>query len=142
MHLAFYSEIARRDVTAARKYLAEEGYRATADDTRRARQDLLTPNLRSVARAGDFFGTTDCHDLLFHVQEHQLTIPQIKSLIAETGTRFIGFAFDPIRARHYAALFAQAGKSAADLDAWHEFELRNAETFSGMYEFWIQKPRA
>jgi len=29
-----------------------------------------------------------------------------------------------------------------DLDAWHEFELRNAQTFSGMYEFWIQKPRA
>jgi len=142
MHLALYSELARRDVTAARKYVAEKGYRATADDIRRARQDILNSNLRSVARAGDFFSTSDCRDLLFHVHEHQLTIPQIKSLIAETGTRFIGFAFDPMRARHYAALFAQAGKSTVDLDAWHEFELRNAQTFSGMYEFWIQKPRA
>ncbi len=142
MHLGLYSEVARRTITAARGYLAEKGYRATADDIRRARQDLVDSNLRDVARSGDFFATSECRDLLFHVQEHQLTIPQIKTLLIDNGLRFIGFAFDPMRARHYAALFAQAGRSAADLDAWHEFETRNPQTFAGMYQFWAQKQRA
>jgi SAM-dependent methyltransferase len=139
MRLGLYSELARRDVTAARKYIAEKGYRPTTDDIRRARQDLLDSNLRSVARAGDFFSTSEFRDLLFHVQEHQLTIPKIKSFLAEAGLTFIGFAFDPPRAAHYASLFAQAGQSTADLDAWHEFEQRNPETFSSMYQFWAQK---
>jgi len=142
MHLGLYSEAARRTITAARAYLAEKGYRASAADIRRARQDLMDSNLRDVARSGDFFATSECRDLLFHVQEHQLTIPQIKKLLADNGLRFIGFAFDPMRARHYAALFAQAGRSAADLDAWHEFETRNPQTFAGMYQFWAQKQRA
>ena len=71
-----------------------------------------------------------------------MTIPQIKALLADNGLRFIGFAFDPMRARHYADLFAQAGASPADLDAWHAFETRNPDTFLGMYQFWVQKQPA
>ncbi len=26
-----------------------------------------------------------------------------------------------------------------DLDRWHEFETKNPDTFSGMYQFWVQK---
>jgi 2-polyprenyl-3-methyl-5-hydroxy-6-metoxy-1,4-benzoquinol methylase len=139
MHLGLYSEVARRDVTAARNYVAEKGYRPTVDGIRRCRQDLLNSQLRSVARASDFFSTSECRDLLFHVQEHQLTIAKIKSLLAEAGLSFIGFVFDPPRARHYALLFAQAEKSTTDLDAWAEFETRNPGTFEGMYQFWAQK---
>ena len=142
MHLGLYSQSARRDITAARKYVADKGYHPTAIDIRCARQDLLNSELRSVAGFGDFFSISECRDLLFHVQEHQMTIPQIKSLLTDNGLRFIGFAFDPTRARHYAAAFAQAGKSLTDLDAWHEFETRNPDTFAGMYQFWAQKPRA
>ena len=140
MHLGLYSQLARRDITAARKYVAEKGYASTAADIRRARQDLLNTDLRGMARKSDFFSTSECRDMLFHVQEHQLTIPQIKALLAENGLRFIGFAFDPMRARHYASLFAQSGKSSADLDAWHEFETQNPATFSDMYQFWVHKP--
>ena len=139
MRLGLYSEVARRDVTAARNYVAQKGYRPTVDSIRRCRQDLLNSHLRSVARASDFFSTSECRDLLFHVQEHQLTIAKIKSLLAETGLSFIGFVFDAPRARHYASLFAQAGKSTTDLDAWAEFETHNPRTFEGMYQFWIQK---
>ncbi len=139
MHLGLYSEAARRQLTAARKYIAEKGYRAMLEDIRRARQDILTSNLRDVARASDFFSTSECRDLLFHVHEQQLTIPKIQSLLAQNGLTFIGFAFDPPRAMHYASLFAQNGKSSADLNAWHEFELHNPDTFSGMYQFWAQK---
>ena len=142
MHLGLYSELARRNITAARKYIAEKGYRPTPAEIRRARQDLANSDLRGLARAPDFYSTSECRDLLFHVQEQQLTIPQIKSLLADNALRFLGFAFDPMRARHYAGLFAQAGKSPIDLDAWQEFETRNTDTFAGMYQFWVQKPAA
>jgi 2-polyprenyl-3-methyl-5-hydroxy-6-metoxy-1,4-benzoquinol methylase len=142
MHLGLYSALARRDVTAARAYVAEKNYQSTAEDIRRARQDILTTHLRDIGRVGDFFTTSECRDLLFHVQEHQMSIPQIKALLADTGLRFIGFAFDPMRARQYAAMFAQAGRSTADLDAWHDFETCNPDTFLGMYQFWVQKPPA
>ncbi len=140
MFLGLYSELARREVTAARKYLAEKGYLPTAEDIRRARQDLLNSSLRGVARANDFFTMSECRDLLFHVQEHQFTIPKIKSLLADTGLRFIGFMFDPPRLMHYARQFAEARQSMSDLDAWHVFEQRNPDTFASMYQFSVQKP--
>ena len=96
--------------------------------------------LRGVARRDDFFSTSECRDMLFHVQEHQLTVAQLKAMLAGTGLRFIGFAFDPARARQYAAQFAQSGRSPTDLDAWHAFETQNPDTFAGMYQFWVQKP--
>lgn len=141
MHLGLYSEAARRTVTAARKYVADKGYTTRGDDIRRARQDLLNSNLRSVSNIGDFYSTSECRDLLFHVQEHQLTIPKIATLLEEAGLTFVGFAFDPPTATHFASLFARSGKSLTDLGAWHDFEQRHPETFAAMYQFWVQKPR-
>ena len=140
MHLGLYSEAGRRTVTAARKYVADKGYGTSADDIRRARQDLLNSNLRSVGNIGDFYSTSECRDLLFHVQEHQLTIPKIVMLLEEAGLTLVGFVFDPPRAAHVASLFARAGKSLSDLGAWHDFEQHHPETFAAMYQFWVQKP--
>ena len=62
MHLGFYSELGRRDVVAARAFIAERGYGSTPADIRRCRQDLLDTPLRSVARFIDFFSTSECRD--------------------------------------------------------------------------------
>jgi 2-polyprenyl-3-methyl-5-hydroxy-6-metoxy-1,4-benzoquinol methylase len=139
MRLGFYSETARRDVVAARAFIAERGYRPTADDIRRCRQDLLDSPLSRVANASDFFSTSECRDLLFHVQEQRLTIPQIKSFIAENALNFIGFEFGPQALQQYRGIFAQSGRRMQDLDAWYEIEQRQPQTFAGMYQFWVQK---
>jgi 2-polyprenyl-3-methyl-5-hydroxy-6-metoxy-1,4-benzoquinol methylase len=139
LRLGLYSRIARREIGAARRYLAERGYASTAEDIRRARQDILGSDYRGVARSNDFFTTSECRDLLFHVQEQQMTLPQIKEMLAGNGLRFIGFAFDPLTARRVNEAFAAEGKSPADLDAWDSFEQRNPDMFRGMYQFWTQK---
>jgi len=36
-------------------------------------------------------------------------------------------------------MFAAAGWSMTNLDRWHEFETKYPDTFSGMYQFWVQK---
>lgn len=140
MHLGLYSELARRHVAAARAFIAEHGFRPTADDIRRCRQDLMnSPLSAAIGKLGDFYSTSECRDLLFHVQEHRLTIPQIKSFLIEQDLKFIGFEFDPRVSRHYRSIFADARWSMVDLDRWHAFEIENQDTFLGMYQFWVQK---
>ncbi len=59
----------RRAVVAARALIGERGYGSTPAEIRRCRQDLLDTPLRSIARFGDFFSTSECREMLFHVQE-------------------------------------------------------------------------
>jgi SAM-dependent methyltransferase len=141
MRVGLYSEIARRNVSinAARAFIKERGYASTADDIRRCRQDLLSSPLKSVATTGDFFSTSECRDLLFHVQERQLTIPDIKSFIAANGLKFIGFEFKPDLQQHYRQMFSRSGWQMTDLDRWHDLEVKNPDLFILMYQFWVQK---
>lgn len=139
LRLGLYSRIARREISAARRYLAERGYGSTARDIRRARQDILASEYRGVAQSNDFYTTSECRDLLFHVQEQQMSLPEIKAMLVDNGQRFIGFELDPMAARRASEAFAATGRSTADLDAWNEFEQRNPAAFRGMYQFWSQK---
>ena len=139
MHLAFYSDVGRGDVAAARMFIAERKFGATPHDIRRCRQELLATPLASVTRFTDFFTTSECRDLLFHVHEARVTIPVIKDFIRENELKFIAFEFDlPVQMRQRAQ-FAAAGWSLADLDRWQEVETKYPDTFSGMYQFWVQK---
>jgi 2-polyprenyl-3-methyl-5-hydroxy-6-metoxy-1,4-benzoquinol methylase/transposase-like protein len=139
MHLGLYSELGRRDVVAARAFIAARGYGASPAEIRRARQDLLATPLAAITRIGDFFSTSECRDLLFHVQESRTTIPAIKAFLGGHGLTFIGFEFGEAQLRRYRALFAEKGWSTSDLDRWHEIETGDPDTFSGMYQFWVQK---
>jgi SAM-dependent methyltransferase/Tfp pilus assembly protein PilF len=142
MQLGLYSEAARRNVVAARALIAERGYRPVADDIRSARQEIIAssdPLLNSLTRTGDFFTTNECRDLLFHVQEHRITLPQIKAFLAENGVQFSGFILDALTLHRFAQRFPEPA-AATDLDRWHDFETQAPETFARMYQFWVRKP--
>src|SRR5215510_13222782 len=138
MRVGLYSEFARREIVAARAFILARGYRPTADDIRRCRQELLNSPLSGVAKFGDFFSTSECRDLRFHVQECRLTIPDIKSFIVENDLKFIGFEFAPRIMQHYRNMFG-GERFMSDLDRWHALETEKPDTFAGMYQFWIQK---
>jgi Tfp pilus assembly protein PilF/SAM-dependent methyltransferase len=143
MGLGFYSELARRHVVKAREFIAAHGYSSAPDDIRRFRQDLTTEDmsveLQWLSTMPDFYSTSDCRDLLFHVQEHRLTLSQIESFLVELGLRFIGFELDPQVLHQYRARFAD-DPSCTNLRNWARFEADNPDTFVGMYKFWIQHP--
>ena len=139
MHLGFYSETGRSDVVAARAFIAQRGFGSTPAEIRHCRQEILKTHLASVTRFNDFFSTSECRDLLFHVQENRLTIPAINNFVALNGLRFLGFEFASGAMARYRGLFAQQGWSMTDLDRWHEVEIKYPDTFSGMYQFWVQK---
>src|SRR5262249_22456750 len=139
--VGLYSEMARADIAAARAFIAERGYQPTAADIRRCRQDLLADGaqFKNVVGSGDFFSMSNCRDLLFHVQEHRLTIPQIAGFIADNGLAFVRFDLNHLTAQRYRTKFPNDA-AMADLAGWDAFERENPGTFAGMYQFWVQKP--
>ncbi len=46
--------------------------------------------IRKIIKSSDFFSLSECRDLLFHVQEHRLTLPQIAQFIDENGSEISG----------------------------------------------------
>jgi SAM-dependent methyltransferase len=140
MHVGLYSESGRRDVWAARKLIAQRGFGSTADEIRRCRQELLETPLGSVTRFTDFFTTSECRDLLFHVHEARLNIPALKGFITKHQLKFLGFEFNLPTAQRHRDRFASAGWAWTDLDRWYTYETESPDIFSGMYQFWIQKP--
>jgi tetratricopeptide (TPR) repeat protein/SAM-dependent methyltransferase len=145
MQIGLYSEIARRAVVSARELIAERGYQPVPEDIRRCREEIMAADqgslLKSLIQADDFFTTSECRDLLFHVQEHRLTLPDIKSFLAENDVQFSGFILAAPTVRSFATRFPEAS-AMTDLDCWNVFELGAPSTFSGMYQFWVQKPAA
>jgi 2-polyprenyl-3-methyl-5-hydroxy-6-metoxy-1,4-benzoquinol methylase len=142
MLLGLYSKFARREITLAREFIAQRGFGHSADDIRRCRQELMalddTAPLKQVTRFGDFYTTSTCRDLIFHVQEHQFSIPDIKAFLTAHGLTFIGFVVDPVVQQLYRSRFA-GDAAMTDLDGWHALEQENPPTFAGMYQFWVQK---
>jgi tetratricopeptide (TPR) repeat protein/SAM-dependent methyltransferase len=142
MRIGLYSELARTAIVAARAFIADRGYGSSPEDIRRCRQDIIALDeaspVRPVIQAGDFYSTSSCRDLLFHVQEHRFTLPAIKKFLAEQRLQFLGFDTD-IGVRAHYNLDHPDDPAAIDLDGWHEFELRNQHIFSGMYQFFVQR---
>jgi ubiquinone/menaquinone biosynthesis C-methylase UbiE len=138
MRVSLYSELGRADVVAARRFIAERNFGSTAEAIRRCRQDILGSRLQTIASYGDFFTTSECRDMLFHVQEQRLTIPQIQQFLTTHGLRFIGFEVDTETAAAYRARFAH-DQAMMELDHWHTFETGRPATFAAMYKFWCQR---
>jgi hypothetical protein len=143
MFLGFYSELARRHEVRAREFIAARGYASTLDDIRRFRRDFVVRDssveLEWLSSTQDFYSTSECRDLLFHVQEHRLTLDQIKSFLADEGLRFIGLELDRSVLHQFRLRFAD-DPFCTNLRNWARFEADNPDTFAGMYRFWIQKP--
>ena len=142
MRLGLYSKIARQDLVDARKFIVQRGYHPSADDIRRCRQELTgfgddTPLKRATERS-DFFSTSTCRDLLFHIQEHQLSLPEISTFLSQNRLEFLGFNLPGHVLQNFRRRFPN-DKTMTDLNHWHRFETENPVIFAGMYQFWIQK---
>ena len=97
------------------------------------------PLLAAACRRADFYSLSGCRDLLFHVEEHRLNLPEIAAFIEGEGLAFLGFDAETARcSRRYAARFPQ-DRAKTDLGCWHQFETENPDTFAAMYQFWVQK---
>jgi tetratricopeptide (TPR) repeat protein/SAM-dependent methyltransferase len=141
MYLGLYSALGRQHIVNVRRLIAERGYRSSPDDIRRFREQIVAEAERSdigrLWQSPDFYNMSGCRDLCFHVQEHRLTIPQIKAFLDGNGLTFIGFVVDPRIQNEVESQFP----NEAEIDRWHRHETGHPNMFSGQYHFWLQKPR-
>jgi hypothetical protein len=79
--------------------------------------------------------------MLFHVMEHQFTIPQIKAFIVEQRLSFLGFDIDSDNLARFQQQFPDPA-ALVDLDCWERFEAANPRAFIQTYLFYVQSPVA
>jgi len=94
-------------------------------------------NHKNIRSFSDFYSLSELRDLLFHVQEHRFTIPQIKDCLSQLGLKFCGFESGKI-VKNFK-LTNTGTDDLYDLDKWNAYEKANPSTFIGMYQFWCQK---
>ena len=138
MRIGLYSDLARRVIVEARAHIAARGYRATAGDIRKCRQDIIreAERWKMLLGGNDFYSMSGCRDLLFNVMEHRFTVPEIAAFLSENDLSFL--AFEPFDDPAVIDKFHKQFPGAADeaeLDQWHRFEADHPETFWGMYIF-------
>ena len=140
MKIGLYSELARHHIVEVRKEITVRKVGTSEADIRKFRRALAEShdeNHQLLTTSPDFFTLSTLRDLIFHVQEHRFTLPQIKNCLDQLGLKFCGFevqdAISNFRKLH--------GKEADiyDLALWHEYEESNPKAFAGMYQFWCQK---
>ncbi len=145
MKIGLYSAAARQPVADASNVIRQRAVGKNTAEILQFRKDMLAADfwhksqLRDLAKWPDFYTTSEFRDLVFHVQEHRFDLLQINSVLDQLNLRFAGFEFADNRMKDNFRSIYQHHENMFDLNLWHRFEMNNLETFSGMYQFWVQK---
>ena len=142
MKLGFYSGLARRDIVRVRSLISLAGIGSSSQNIRGYRKHLLglkiSENYGFATSSSDFFSTSACRDLLFHVQEHRMNLRTLNRFLKDNNLTFLGFEIDSSVIQAYKKRFLN-DMPATNLEQWHIYEEENPDTFIGMYQFSIQK---
>ena len=140
MKIGLYSELARQHIVRMREEINQSGIGSSDVAMRSFRSDVINSSEehhKRIRSAKEFYSLSELRDLLFHVQEHRFTIPQLKDCLSELDLKFCGFAADVI-VRDFK-LTNTGADDPYNLDKWHSYEEANPNTFIAMYQFWCQK---
>ena len=121
-----------------RNLISKQGIGSSSQEIRDYRKHLLGLKDSFATSSSDFFSTSACRDLLFHVKEHRMNLKILADFFKDHGLNFLGFEIDSSVIRAYKKRFPN-DPSATNLDQWRIYEEENPDTFIGMYQFWIQK---
>ena len=140
MKIGLYSELARQNIIRMREEIKQSGI-GSSDASMKSFRSLVINSSKEhhkkIRSSSDFYSMSELRDLLFHVQEHRFTIPQLKKRLSELDLRFCGFEADKI-VRDFK-LVNIGDDDPYNLDKWSSYEEANPQCFIGMYQFWCQK---
>ena len=140
MKIGLYSELARQYIVEIRQEISEAGIGSSDEEMKSFRANVINSDHdhhRKILHSHDFYSLSTLRDLLFHIQEHRFTIPQIQDCLSELGLKFCGFDTEKIVSQF--KLTNTEGDDLYDLDKWQDYERANPDVFAGMYQFWCQK---
>ena len=140
MRIGLYSELARQEILKIRKEIMLQKVGTSVSEIRKFRQFLAESkdkDHQQLTKSSDFYSLSTLIDLIFHVQEHRFTLPQIQNCLDKLGLNFCGFISKDIILN-----FKEFHGKDADiysLELWNQFEKSNTQIFANMYQFWCQK---
>ena len=140
MRIGLYSELARLQIAEVRKEITLRKVGTSEADIKKFRQSLIESYKeyhQLLTKSTDFFSLSTFRDLIFHVQEHRFTLPQIKKCLNKLGLKFCGFENKDVISNFRK--FYRKEVDIYDLALWHQYEENNPRSFGGMYVFWCQK---
>ena len=143
LKLGLYSEIARTGIKEAREFIKQKKLKNTNNGIKIFRKEINNEKenvlKRKLIYSSDFYSTSSVRDLLFHVQEHCFSLPQISEILKNLNLEFLGFVFtNNATHKSFSKLFPEDRKNTS-LVNWHQFEKENPRTFDNMYQFWVKK---
>ena len=138
--LALYSDIARQPVVQLREKIKEQGLEPNLKGIRAIRKLVKThDDFGRIQKSTDFYNSSGIRDMLFHVQEHRFTLPQLSDLLEECKLEFLGFLIPNASViAEYARQFPD-DPDCLNLKHWHTFEQQYPVLFGRMYQFWCRK---
>ena len=140
MKIGLYSELARQHIVKMREEIQQLNTETDHIGMKRFRNGVIrskAPHHQLIISSPDFHSMGSLQDLLFHVQEHRFTIPQIQHCLTKLGLKFCGFEVGTITQDFKRTNSGE--DDAYDLIKWHTYEQAHPHAFAGMYQFWCQK---
>jgi len=138
MKIGLYSRAARRTIASLRGDIQARALSGDEQTIRAYRQDIIAEGDAGdgafLRQSADFYSLSNFRDLMFHVSEQHMTIPEIAAFMADNDLSFRGFQLPLDIAEGYPD-----GDAVLNLDRWREFEDAHPDTFKGMYVFWCRK---
>ncbi|MFL2845905.1 MAG: tetratricopeptide repeat protein [Candidatus Puniceispirillaceae bacterium] len=140
MKIGLYSELGRQHIAEIRQEISKAGIGSSDEEMKSFRTEVINSDQghhQKILNSHDFYSLSTLRDLLFHIQEHRFTIPQIQDCLSELGLKFCGFEAEKTVSQF--RLTNAEGDDLYDLDKWQDYERANPSAFIGMYQFWCQK---
>ena len=140
MRIGLYSELARKSIVQIRDEIEHLNIESSYDAMKLFRNKIGSSEEephKLIVSSLDFYSMSAFRDLIFHVQEHRFTIPQIKASLTQLGLMFCGFETLHVVEKFKSKNFTE--NALYDLEKWDTFEKENPRVFAGMYQFWCQK---
>jgi len=144
LKIGLYSKIAREPIIIFRKNLLNKKSKKKSDNIMLLRKEIIENRannkyFKKITNSKDFYSRSNLRDLLFHVQEHQFTISEIREIIENYKLEFLNFIItDPLIKLKYLKNFPNDILQNS-LTNWEKFETDNPNIFNGMYQFWLKK---
>ena len=140
MRIGLYSESARKHIVQIHDEIEQSNIESSHDAMKSFRNKIVSSeeeHHKWIVMSSDFYSMSTFRDLLFHVQEHRFTIPQIEVSLTQLGLAFCGFEHPTI-----VQMFQSRNpteNALYDLEKWDNFEKEKPRIFAAMYQFWCQK---
>ncbi len=145
MKLALYNYDRRTVVHDSWKVIQEQSFSNSEEDIIRFRHEVMTQPehrelLNRLAVSNDFFNTYECRDYLFHVQEHQYTLDQLRKMLNHCGLQFMGMLLHEPQRYHEFAGTDHEITNFRSMKQWEVAQRARPDLFPQMHTFWCRKP--